>query len=47
MYIGHWWRKLLKFGGPLRKTITKIEFLWRALNFKRGHGPPGPLFHCL
>ena len=25
-------------------TIAKIEFLWRALNFKRGHGPPGPPF---
>ena len=22
-------------------SIAKIEFLWRALNFKRGHGPPG------
>ena len=21
-------------------SIAKIEFLWRALNFKRGHGPP-------
>ena len=20
-------------------SIAKIEFLWRALNFKRGHGP--------
>ena len=30
--------------GPLREikdfSITKIEFLWRALKFKRGHGPP-------
>ena len=25
-------------------SIAKIEFLWRALNFKRGHGPPGPPF---
>ena len=25
-------------------SIAKIESLWRALNFKRGHGPPGPPF---
>ena len=25
-------------------SIAKIEFLWRTLNFKRGHGPPGPPF---
>ena len=25
-------------------SIAKIEFLWRALNFKRGHGHPGPPF---
>ena len=32
------------WGGPLGKikdfSIAKIEFLWRALKFKRGHGPP-------
>ena len=25
-------------------SIAKIELLWRALKFKRGHGPPGPPF---
>ena len=45
--IKHQWRKVLKVGGPLRKIedfIAKIEFLWRALKFKRGHGPLGLLF---
>ena len=25
-------------------SIVKITILWRSLKFKRGHGPPGPLF---
>ena len=28
-------------------SIVKIEFLWRALKFKRRHGPSGsPFFQC-
>ena len=38
------------WGGALMKfqnfSIAKIEFLWRALNFKRGHGPPWPPLFC-
>ena len=42
--IKHQRRKVLKVGGPIRKienfSIAKIEFLWRALKFKRGHMAP-------
>ena len=42
--LHQWQRKLLKVRGPLSliQVIFCCKNLWRALKFKRDHGPPWP-----